>query len=65
MKTLTTRQQEVLDYITGLVPPPTHREVANHFGYKSVQSATRILYALEYKGKIEIKFGIARGVIVK
>ena len=54
---LTTRQQEVLDFIADHVRyigyPPTAREIADALGLASPHSATRFLRALEKKGFIE------------
>lgn len=57
MKTLTKRQQEVLDfiasYIDGHAYPPTIREIADHFEI-SVKGAYDHVKALEKKGKLHI-----------
>jgi len=57
MKTLTTRQQEVLDFIGRFIEdhtyPPTIREIADHFAI-SVKGAYDHVKALERKGRIHI-----------
>ena len=41
--------------------PPTNQEVATMLGYRSVNAAVEHLRALEKKGVITIKRGVARG----
>jgi repressor LexA len=57
MKTLTKRQQEVLDFIAAYIDehayPPTIREIAEHFEI-SVKGAYDHVKALEKKGKLHI-----------
>ena len=57
MKTLTKRQQEVLDFIASYIDahayPPTIREIAEHFEI-SVKGAYDHVKALEKKGKLHI-----------
>jgi repressor LexA len=57
MKTLTKRQQEVLDFIASYIDahayPPTIREIADHFEI-SVKGAYDHVKALEKKGKLHI-----------
>ncbi len=66
MLTLTTRQQEVLDFIadsqtqTGMVP--TTREIQQHFGFASQTAAVNHLRALEKKGFIQRQAGKARAM---
>ncbi len=54
MKGLTSRQQEILDYIsssiTGRGYPPTIREIGKHMGIKSTNGVNDHLKALERKG---------------
>ncbi len=66
MSALTTRQQEVLDFIaesvtqTGMVP--STREIQQHFGFASQTAAVNHLRALERKGVIQRSAGKARAV---
>ncbi len=54
MKGLTSRQQEILDYISGSIQdrgyPPTIREIGRHMGIKSTNGVNDHLKALERKG---------------
>jgi SOS-response transcriptional repressor LexA len=54
MKTATKIQQRVLNYIESEQqrgqPPPTHREIADFFGFKSTRAAACHLAALKKKG---------------
>jgi repressor LexA len=65
---LTTRQQEVLDYIeesqtqTGMIP--TTREIQKHFGFASQTAAVNHLRALEKKGLIQKSEGRARAAVL-
>jgi len=65
---LTDKQQAVLDYIremqqeSGLIP--SSREIQEHFGFASQNSAMNYLRALESKGVVKRRPGIARGVIL-
>jgi repressor LexA len=56
-ESLTKRQREVLDFISGWIRergyPPTLREIGNHFGIKSTNGVNDHLKALEKKGAIE------------
>jgi repressor LexA len=53
-KGLTNRQKQVLDFINGFLIqnayPPTVREVADHFGFKSPRAAHDHMRALQRKG---------------
>ena len=66
MKDLTTRQQQILNYIkdhlslTGF--PPTRSDIANEMGFKSPNAAEDHLRALARKGAIEIVPGTSRGI---
>ena len=63
---LTTRQQEILDFIkdylndTGF--PPTRSEIAEKMGFKSPNAAEEHLRALARKGAIEMMPGTSRGI---
>ncbi|KAA2016216.1 LexA family transcriptional regulator, partial [Escherichia coli] len=65
MTTLTQCQQQVLDMLIsyqqerGCGFPPTNQEVATMLGYRSVNAAVEHLRALEKKGVITIKRGVA------
>ncbi len=54
MKALTTRQKEILDFITGSIDqrgyPPTIREIGKHMGIRSTNGVNDHLKALERKG---------------
>ena len=66
MHKLTTRQQQILDYIkdylhdTGF--PPTRLEIARQMGFRSPNAAEEHLRALARKGAIEMMSGISRGI---
>ena len=66
MNRLTTRQEEILDYIkdhlqsTGY--PPTRVEIAKEMGFRSTNAAEEHLRALARKGAIEIMPGTSRGI---
>ena len=66
MSTLTSRQQQVLDFIaesvtqSGMVP--STREIQQHFGFASQTAAVNHLRALERKGVIQRSAGKARAV---
>ena len=63
---LTARQRQVLEFIEsegrGSGRPPTVREIAEHFGFRSPRAASDHLDALERKGWIERDRGSARGI---
>ena len=66
MVKLTTRQQEILDFIRStlevLGAPPTRAEIANAFGFASHNAAEEHLKALARKGAIVLEPGSARGI---
>jgi len=66
MEELTSRQAEVLqtiqDHIEDTGFPPTRAEIADAFGFRSVNAAEDHLKALERKGVIEILPGTSRGI---
>ena len=68
MDELTEKQGEVLAYIRDETQrrnrPPTVREIARHFGFKSPKAATDHLAALIRKGYLERTPGTARGLNV-
>lgn len=63
---LTTRQQEILDFIRStlevLGAPPTRAEIASAFGFASHNAAEEHLKALARKGVIVLEPGSARGI---
>jgi len=65
MDGLTSRQQEILDFLRTFSEengmPPTRAEVARAFGFRSPASAEEHLRALEKKGAITLS-GMARGL---
>jgi repressor LexA len=68
MKELTTSQEKVLSFITACQKahgsPPTIREIAQHFGYRSINNVRQHLRLIERKGYIRLNRGKARGVEV-
>lgn len=66
MLKLTSRQEEILEYIreylgeTGF--PPTRSEIAQKMGFKSPNAAEEHLRALARKGAIEMQPGTSRGL---
>lgn len=66
MSALTSRQQQILDFIadsqarTGIIP--STREIQQHFGFASQTAAVNHLRALERKGVIQRSAGKARAV---
>jgi repressor LexA len=65
-KNLTTRQREILKFISKFIEkykyPPTRSELAAHFGFRSPNAAETHLRALEAKSMIGIERGAARGI---
>ena len=68
-KGLTKRQREVFEFICGVMReesrPPTVREIADHFGFRSPKAATDHLDALERKGYIRRRNRKARNIEVR
>lgn len=66
MNGMTARQQQIFDLVRDHIQttgyPPTRAEIAEHFGYRSVNAAEQHLKALEKKGMIEIVKGTSRGI---
>src|SRR5688572_7660611 len=65
MEPLTSRQQEILDFIADAIAdgyPPTLAEIARHFGFSSPNAAVDHLKALARKGAIELIEGASRGI---
>lgn len=66
MKGLTQKQRNVFDFIVrslreqGVIP--SIREICNQFGYSSTNAANVHLYALEKKGYITRRHGLARNI---
>jgi repressor LexA len=69
MKSLTTRQQAVLDFIRDTVTcggvPPSLREICHHFGFSSVKAAANHVSALRRKGYLEEAHHVARSLRLK
>nr|WP_209279738.1 transcriptional repressor LexA [Paenalcaligenes hominis] len=63
---LTARQQQIFDLIRSEIQrtgfPPTRAEIAERFGFKSVNAAEDHLKALARKGAIELVSGTSRGI---
>ena len=68
MKSLTKRQQEILDLIKSNLEdnglPPTRADIARTLGFKSPNAAEQHLRAIEKKGFISILAGASRGIIL-
>lgn len=68
MTGLTKRQRQVLDFVQSVQrtgdSPPTLREIATHFGFKSSRAAADHLDALKRKGFLESERGKARALRV-
>jgi repressor LexA len=68
-KGLTDRQREVFEFICDVMRsenrPPTVREIAQHFGFRSPKAATDHLDALERKGYIRRRNRKARNIEVR
>jgi len=68
-KELTERQKEVFDFVCSAIReelrPPTVREIADHFGFRSPKAATDHLDALERKGYIRRRDRKARNIEVR
>ena len=66
MEELTARQSEIFQFIKDHIEetgyPPTRAEIADTFGFRSVNAAEDHLKALERKGVIEILPGTSRGL---
>ena len=66
MRELSLQQKRVLSFIIACQreqgSPPTIREVAAHFGYKSANNVRQHLRLIERKGYIRLKPGKARGI---
>lgn len=63
---VTDRQAEVFAFLEKYIRekgyPPTRAEIADHFGFSSVNGADQHLRALEKRGAIKITNGVARGI---
>lgn len=63
---LTKRQAQVLAFLKSYAGangyPPTRAEIAARFGFRSPNASEDHLRAIERKGHIEIKPGVARGI---
>lgn len=66
MNKLTSRQEQILDYIKSYLQetgfPPTRSEIAEEMGFKSPNAAEEHLRALARKGAIEMLPGTSRGI---
>jgi repressor LexA len=61
---LTRRQQQILDFIQSQSQPPSLREIARHFRFKSMTAALDHVRALRRKGVLEHQPGKARAHVV-
>jgi len=63
---LTVAQRKVLHFLEDRrdrgEPPPTYREISEHFGYRSPKAASDHVAALEKKGYVTREKGSARGL---
>ena len=68
MKTLTKRQEEILNLIKSHISdfgfPPTRADIAKTLGFKSPNAAEQHLRAIEKKGFISILSGASRGIVL-
>jgi len=68
VKNLTRRQSEILDFIKSQIEgrglPPTRREIAARFGFRSVHASSCHLAALQRKGAIRIDPNTSRTIRV-
>lgn len=68
MENLTTRQQEIFDFIKAEIEfngyPPTRSEIAKVFGFKSPNAAEDHIKALKKKGVLNIVSGASRGISI-
>ena len=66
METLTARQKDILEFISGFLEkrkiPPSVREIQKHFGFESANAVTCYLDLLERKGHLRRRPGVARGM---
>ena len=66
MKQLTEKQEHVLTFIKTFKKskgyPPTRKEIAQHFGFASNNTAQAHLDALRKKGRIVLKANLSRGI---
>jgi len=66
MKTLTDKQEAILDYLKQMIQedgrPPSLREIMQKFKYKGIKAVEDHLNALENKGYIKRLKGLARGI---
>jgi len=67
--TLTARQSEILEFIRHALStrgvPPTREEIAQAFGFRSLNASEQHLQALHRKGLIELLAGTSRGIRLK
>ncbi len=68
MKGLTPTQERVVEFISSFRTensiPPTVREIADHFGYKSTNAVRQHLRLIEQKGRLRLWPNKARGIEV-
>src|SRR5271165_3275649 len=66
---LTARQSEILEFIRHALStrgvPPTREEIAQAFGFRSLNASEQHLQALHRKGLIELLAGTSRGIRLK
>lgn len=68
MTPMTKKQRAVYNFIVGHTNqhgyPPTRKEIAKEFGFKSANGAQEHLMWIQKKGYISITKGVARGIKV-
>ena len=69
MTKLTTRQEEVLNWIKRFIAlhqyPPTRSEIAKGMGFSSANAAEEHLQALARKQAISLTRGVSRGIAIQ
>lgn len=68
MKPLTDKQQQTLDFIRGYIRAngmaPTMQEIASGMSWKSPNAAQGHVDSLQRKGRLKVKRGINRGIVL-
>lgn len=66
METLTKKQKQILDYISGFIYSegysPSYREIAKNFGFSSVATVAEHVNNLKTKGYLDSEDGLARSI---
>lgn len=68
MSPLTGKQQQTLDFIKGYIRAngmaPTMQEIASGMGWKSPNAAQGHVDSLQRKGRLRVKRGVNRGIVL-